>query len=202
MVLNSRALMRIGAASAVALALGGCALLSSPPTPDTFDLSAPDLVSKRAASRGILVVQEPTAIQVVDSQRMVARSAGGEVSYVPDAQWSDRLPALFQARLIESFENAGRLGAVARPGDSVTADYQLLTDLRTFEIDARTSPPQARVEVAVRIISNEGGRIVAGHIFSASAPAQGVTGPAASASLNEALKQVLSEIVRWTGSRV
>jgi len=29
-----------------------------------------------------------------------------------------------------------------------------------------------------------------------------VTGAAASASLNEALKQVLSEIVRWTGSRV
>src|SRR5690606_23619524 len=79
---------RLIAAIAVAAMLGGCSSMLRDAPLATYDLSAPSGFSGRAAAgKGVLVVEIPTAIQTVDSNRMVARS-GGQVSYVPGSQWT------------------------------------------------------------------------------------------------------------------
>jgi len=195
---------RVAAVSAVALFLGGCvgSMLREAPVA-TYDLTAPQGFSGRAAAgRGALVVVEPTAIQTVDSNRMVARS-GGQVSYVPAAQWTDRLPSLVQTRMVQAFENAGRIGSVARSGDRIAGDYQLITDIRAFELDVRQAGGTvARVEIAAKLVSNRNGRVVSGRVFRADVPAGDVTGPSASHSLNQALNQVLVELVGWASGHV
>jgi cholesterol transport system auxiliary component len=196
-------LMRAGALSTLAVALSACAVLFPGKPPETFDLRAPsNLTTRPGALRGVLVVATPTAIQALDSQRIVARSAGGQISYVPDAQWSDRLTSLVQARMIDAYENAGQLRAVGRPGDRLNADYDLLSNIRNFGIDAAAGPPAAVVDIAVRIVDDHAGRVVAGKVFTARVPVGAVTGPAATAGLQQALKIVLDELVRWTVARV
>jgi ABC-type uncharacterized transport system auxiliary subunit len=64
---------------------------------------------------GKLVIAEPTALAVLDSDKIVVRSAPGETAQFSDARWEDRLPKLVQARILQSFENASRLRAVTRP---------------------------------------------------------------------------------------
>ena len=169
----------------------------------TYDLTAPQSFSGRAtAGRGSLVVFEPTAIQTVDSNRMVARS-GGEVSYVPAAQWSDRLPSLVQARMVQSFENAGRIGSVSRAEDRISGDFQLVTDIRAFEVDANSGNNTATVEIAAKIVSNRaGGRVVSGRVFKAQAPAGQIRGADASRALDAALGQVLVELVGWASGHI
>jgi cholesterol transport system auxiliary component len=180
------------------LALCGCAVLFPARPPATFDLRAPAHIAvHRGALHGVLVVAQPTAIQTLASQRIVARSAGGQLSYVPAAQWSDQLPILVQARIIEAFENAGQMRAVGRPSDRLSADYDLISDIRNFGIDAAGSPT-ATVEIAVRIVSDRGGRVIAGKVFSARVPVHAVTGASAAAGLQQALAQVLDQLVAWT----
>ena len=198
-----RAFPKPGRLAAVALAaalLGGCTSMLREAPMATYDLSAPQGFSGRAASgRGVLVIEEPTAIQTVDSNRMVARS-GGQISYVPGAQWTDRLPSLVQTRMVQAFENSGRIGSVGRSQDRLSGDYQLITDIRAFEIDVG-SGSTAQVEIAAKIVDRSG-RVRSGRVFSASAPASAITGPAASAALDQALGQVLVEMVGWAAGHV
>lgn len=193
---------RMGIAGALALIAGGCAMLFPDPPPPTFDLKAAQTFSPpgAGAGRGTLIVVTPQAIQTVDSQRMVVRQ-GTQISYVPGGQWADSLPNLLQARLVQSFENGGRLAAVGRPEDRLTPDYQLLTDIRAFEINA-SATPVALVELSVKIVGEQAGRVIAAKVFRAELPASAVTGEAASAALDTALTQVLAEIVAWGGTRI
>lgn len=176
----------------------GCALAACSGTPQRtiFDLTAPTDVSRVGGSRAQLVVNEPTTVQAIDSDRILVTEAGA-LSYLPDAQWADRLPKLFQVRLIQTFENASRLGRVGRPGDRVVADLALNADIRKFGIEAASS--QAIVDVTVRIVSDRSGRVSAAKGFSARIPLASVTGPAAAQALDQAMSQVLRDIVSWAG---
>ncbi len=164
----------------------------------TFDLTAPGDVGRTSGSRAQLVINEPTAVQALDSDRILVRE-GGALSYLPDGQWADRLPKLFQVRLIQTFENASRLGSVGRPGDRVVADLALNTDIRSFGIDTETS--QAVVEVTVRLVSDRTGRVATAKGFVARVPVASISGASAAAALDRAMSQVLRDIVRWGGGR-
>ena len=187
---------------AASLALAGCGrLLAGPPPPATYDLTAPDRLPRSGGGGGNLVVAEPVAVSVLDGQRVVVKPSAGEVTYLPDAQWSDRLPKLVQAKIIEAYENANRLRSVGRPGDRLSVDYQLVSELRAFEIRAGSN--EAVVELTAKIVDDKTGKIVAAQVFTGREPVAGaVQGAAAARALDAALAQVLRGLVSWTGGRV
>lgn len=171
--------------------LGACS--SAPPA--TFDLTAPEARAARRAAQ--VVVSEPLTTQDLDSQRIIVKNAGGQVSFVGDAQWADRLPRLVQMRMIQTFQNARSLSAVGRPGDRLSADYQLNSDIRAFQFAPESG--EAVVEIAVTLIDDKSGRAVRTRIFSARVAGSAADGAAASNALDAALSQVLAQIVRWVG---
>jgi cholesterol transport system auxiliary component len=183
---------------AAAMALLGLAACGTPPAA-TFDLIAPP-ISKSLPGRSQVVVVEPAALQLINSDRIIVRPKDGQVSYLSGAQWADRLPSLIQARLIQTFENGHRVGSVGRPEDKLTADATLVTEIRTFEIDA-SQGSTAVVEIAARLVNEGTGRIVSAQLFKASVPAAGTSGPQASAALDTALQSVLRDIVVWVSAR-
>lgn len=181
----------------LALALTGCA---SAPVP-TFDLSAPSAFAARGGGAGQLVVVAPTALAALDTERILVEPSPGQITYLPDAQWSDRLPALLQARTIQAFENGSKLRRVARPGDGITADYQLNIDIRTFGVQVSASGAEAVVELSAKVIGLASGKILAAQIFSARVPVSAVNGPGATAALDAASNKVLTDIVKWASAR-
>jgi cholesterol transport system auxiliary component len=194
------AALRLLASAAMATTLVACSgALSTPPT--TFDLRAPSEVKPARGTRAQLVVAEPSAVHVLDSDRIVVRPKVGEVSYLSGAQWADRLPKLVQVRLIQTFENAKRIGSVGSPDDKLSADATLVTEIRTFEVGVAESAV-ATVEISAKLVSESNGRIIAANLFRASVPARGTAGPQASEALDEALQSVLRGIVGWASARV
>jgi len=182
-----------GAGGLLAL-MAGC---SSPPPP-TFDLAA---VPRPAAvsGRGQLVVAEPVAIAFLDAERMAVRTQGGSIAYLPGGQWADRLPKLLHARLIQSFENARRVGSVGRPGDRVVAAHQLNSEVRTFEVQEASR--EAVVEITARIVNDRTGRVVAAEMFAARVPVVAIDAAGAAAALDQASQKVMAEMVRWVSGR-
>jgi cholesterol transport system auxiliary component len=186
----------------LALALSACSGgMFGPDTIPTYDLTAPRLARAATAPHGQLVVSEPTALSILDSDRIVVRSAGDQVAHLANAQWSDRLPKLLQSRLVQALEDANRNRAVGTPDDRFSADYQLVTELRAFEISV-VSSPVAEVEISAKLISDHGGRILATRVFHARIPAQSSSGPDAVAALDEAFHQVATALVQWAGRLV
>jgi cholesterol transport system auxiliary component len=163
----------------------------------TYDLTAPRAGLRRSGGRGILVVAEPTAVLALDSERIVVRSAKGELTYLPASQWSDRLPKLLQARMIQTLENAGR-AAVARPGDRLKSSYQLVADIGLFEI--REDTRSAVIEIAAKIANAASGTIIAARVFGATSPVSTIDGQGATAALDKALAQVLSDFSAWVAA--
>jgi len=176
--------------------LSGCA--STPVA--TYDLSATDtvLASGHAArpAHGALAVSVPSAISLIDSQRIVVRTKA-DLAYLKGAQWSGRLPELLQKRLIESFEKSRRLESVGPRG--VDAKYTLETDIQRFEADVTRNT--ATVEIYARLLGT-GGQIIAAQDFIGEAPEPHDDGATVSAALDQALAKVLRKIVVWTVTKV
>ncbi|MCC5976995.1 MAG: membrane integrity-associated transporter subunit PqiC [Salinarimonas sp.] len=179
-----------------------CALLAAcgaAPALTVFTLSAPEeRISAARSLPGLLLIAEPSTIQIYNTERIVVRGSDGSLSYLPGAQWADQLPELVQSRMVATFENTSRIGAVSRPGDRVSPDFQINTEIRRFEID--TTRREAVVELALRATRESDGRIARAQVFRASAPVGAVEGGSAVRALDEALSRALVEIVNWAGS--
>lgn len=151
--------------------------------------------ARAARARGQLVIELPAATSPADSDRIVVRPTPDTVATLKGAQWAENLPRLVQTRLLQSFENARLLRAVGRPGEGVDATRTLTSEIRRFDIDIANT--EAVVEVAVKIIAPSTGRILAARIFSAQAPAPKADGPGAARALDQALGEVMRQIVAW-----
>ena len=88
----------------------------------------------------LLVVPEPTTLMGFNTDKILLQPAEGESVPLANARWGDNLPVLFQAKVIQSFENAGYARSISRTRDGVTGDYQLLIDIRRFHISTASEP--------------------------------------------------------------
>lgn len=198
--------MRFGfslvAAFGFAAMLSACAVLpgGGPAALDTFELTAPSVsASAQRRARTQLLVAGPSALRILDGENVVIRTSANSIEYLSGAQWADSLPSLVQARLAQTLDASGGLGGVGRPGEGLAIDYQLITDIRAFEVRV-DGPRRAHVEIFARILNDRNGVVQTSRSFSATVPV-GVTGNAGYiAALDQAFAQVTGEIVQWTVS--
>lgn len=177
-----------------ALLLAGCGTKANN---DTFDLSITPAAQGPAVRNRQILVPEPTAIKSLDSEQVVVRVSPSEIQYLANSQWGDRLPKMVQSKLVQAFENTGKLGGVGKPGQGLAIDYQVVTDIRSFEIDT-SGQRVAKVEISVKILNDRNGSVRAQNVFRATAPVSGEGNQQFVAAINRAFAKVGSEIVDWT----
>lgn len=177
-----------------ALLLAGC---GSKATNDTFDLSITPSAQGQSAKNRQILVPEPTALKSLDSEQVLVRVSPSEFQYLADSRWGDRLPRMVQSKLVQAFENTGKLGGVGKPGQGLAIDYQVVTEIRSFEIDS-SGPRTAKVEISVKILNDRNGSVRAQSVFAASVPVSGEGNAKFIAALNRAFAKVGAEIVDWT----
>ena len=158
------------------------------PGPAIYDLAPADAFPQiDKPIKAQLIVPDPNAIILFDSQKILVRNGEGTYSNINDAQWADNLPKLIQARIVQSFENARQLSAVSRPLEQLNAAYRLELAIRSFQILIEPSA-HAVVDVTARLVSDKG--VISGaRVFTASVPAKSADAPDAAAALNEAFSQ-------------
>ncbi len=190
-------LPRLGvlAAPLLAVLVAGCTTILAGPPSAIYDLSAPQLAHDASPPRrGLQVlVPEPSAVRALDTDRIAGRPTPSEYAYLPGAVWSDRLPKLLQARLVETLQNSGRVRAVAVPGQGLLIDYQIVLDIRAFELSGQG----AVADFAVRVMDDRNGRVIRSRIFRYVVPVTGRGVGAVVAALNEAMDQAFTDIVGW-----
>lgn len=164
----------------------------------TFDLAALPSSGRPSVAARSISVAEPVGLQPFEQDRIIVRQAGGALSFLGGGQWADRLPRLFQTRLIQSLENSGRLKSVSRPGDKIVADYALISEIRAFDIASNSG--EAVVDVSAKLIADGTGKVVAARIFTARVPVAKIEAGSAAVGLDAALSIVLADMVRWVNS--
>jgi phospholipid/cholesterol/gamma-HCH transport system substrate-binding protein len=142
-----------------------------------------------------LVVPDPSSILTFDTQRILVRNAQGVYSHLEDAKWADTTPKLMQARVLQSFENAGQLSMVSRPFEQAEGAYRLELTIRSFNLTPAPAPA-AMVAFSARILDNKG-TVVAARVFDASAPAKSLQPADAVAALDAAFGKAAHALVVW-----
>jgi phospholipid/cholesterol/gamma-HCH transport system substrate-binding protein len=168
----------------------------TPPQKITYDLrAAQGFAAPSKAIKGQLAIPEPTAVAMLETQRMLF----SPVKDYPDFAeffWADSIPKLLQARLIESFENYDIAHAPLRTTDIGQTDFQLLIDVRHFQV-AMDSQPAVQIGLSARIV-DKNGKIVASHLFEQSQKFDKVEPPAAVAAFNDAFGRMAKDVIAWT----
>lgn len=191
---------RLGAFVLGAMLLPACAALpgGGPAPLDTYDLSAVR-VEASGPKRGRLqvLVAEPGALKALDGENVVVRPSAASVEFLKGAQWADRLPRVVQARLVEALQATGSLGGVGKPGEGLAIDYQVVTEVRAFEVRL-DGAPRAEVALYVKLLNDRNGVVRAARGFTTTAPLSGGAGnDAYVAALDRAFAQVVRELVPW-----
>ncbi|MDQ6437942.1 ABC-type transport auxiliary lipoprotein family protein [Mesorhizobium sp. LHD-90] len=186
----------------VAVSLSGCALLGAGAPPlDTYDLSAPDAPEARGRSNTQILIAEPGALKALDGQNIVIRTGPGAIQFLKGAQWADRLPLVVQAKLAQSFQAAGGFSGVGTPGEGLAIDYQVVCEIRAFEVRVGAGN-QAHVEIYARVLNDRNGTVRAAKVFRASSPVSGSGNDAFVRGLDAAFGTVGAEIVDWVDAQI
>lgn len=188
--------------AALALAPAGCTSLlpTGGAAPKLYTLTPPANFSADGPRVSWqLLVDVPASDAALDSDRIALRRSPTSVDYFADAAWTERAPAMVQTLLVQSFENSGRITAVARESLGLRADYILRPELRHFEADyAGSGAPAAHVELGVKLVKMPERSIVAAWRCDTTAQAAQNQVPPIVDAFNVALDDALRKIVEWT----
>ncbi len=191
-------------AMVLALLLNGCALnglVGGNAAPITYDLEAPD-VSRTGGARGPhLAIATPTAVRTIDTDEILVRTADGRLSYFPGSAWGDRLPRLFQARLVEVFANSGAFRAVVTNQDRVSGDLSLTVEIRDFQVEVQNGHAEALVDVYAKLVDERRGAVIGTSRFTERAPAAKDDVDSGVRALNQVFSKVAMDILSWTARK-
>ena len=144
-----------------------------------------------------MLIAEPSALKALDGENIVIKPSPGVIQYLKGAQWADRLPQIVQARLAETFQRSGSFGGVGKPGEGLAIDYQVIAEIRAFEVRV-DGGEHAEVELFVRILNDRNGVVRASKTFTASAPVSGTGNDAYVAGARQRLRRRRPiDIVAW-----
>lgn len=160
----------------------------------TFDADLPQV-------RRQLVVEEPTAAAAVNTDRIAVKPNAFQVQYFPDARWTDRAPLLVQNKLVESFENSGKMNSVSEIAIALASDFVMLTDLREFQAETTEeegAPLTVNVRLNVKLVEGRDGFIIASESFANRATAASEDMIDIVAAFDDALGSVMRDAVEFT----
>jgi cholesterol transport system auxiliary component len=189
----------------LALLTPGCAALGGlggTPQLDTYELTAPTPDNGRRRGGVQVLIAEPSALKALDGQNIVIKTSPGSIQYLKGAQWADRLPKVVQARLAESFQLSGRFGGVGMPGEGLAIDYQVIVDVRAFEVQVVGGQEQAYVSLYVRVLNDRNGTVRASRTFEATSMVSGTGNDSYVNALDRAFGEAAVAIVEWAAQTI
>ena len=194
--------LRFLLALVVALPLAGCISLIKEPDPITVYALRPeavDVANLPTVSWSLTVIR-PNSLAFLDSNRIAVRPEPNVLQVYKGANWSESLPDLVQANLVQALENSGRIKSVSRQNSGVPAEVAMLVDIRQFESVYAPSAkiPDAVIQMHVKVLEYPSNRVIAVQTFNASVPSASKDIPDVVLALERGMNTVTAEIVAFT----
>jgi cholesterol transport system auxiliary component len=185
---------------ALLLLLGACASFTKK---EPFTTYSPRYVQAAAGVsakpvRWQLSVDTPLASDTLDSSRMLVMPTPGAFETYKNARWADTTPLLLRSLLIQAFQDSNRIEGVGAVTSSIHGDFLLTIDLYDFETQYAGGAPRATIRLNAKLVDQSVNRVTAARMFEAGAPVSGTTAADASAAFEQALNELLPQIVAWS----
>jgi cholesterol transport system auxiliary component len=178
--------------------LGACSILPQSEPLDVYLLPATELPAQTQHVAWSLRVGSPVSNQLLDGTRIVVMPEPGRINTYQGVRWSERTPQLLRGRLLDAFQDDGRIQALSNEDQRLQADLELVSDLRSFHSEYRDGTPHALIRLEVSLVDARSQQIIASRRFSVSQAAGDTSVAAVVAAFGQAADQVARELVDWT----
>ncbi|HFK9144368.1 ABC-type transport auxiliary lipoprotein family protein [Klebsiella variicola] len=101
---------------------------------------------------GALRVYAPESSRVLDSERLFIAQPDGRLSAWQGVRWADPAPVLLRDRIVEAFMRDGRSTSVITDSTPMSADMELRSTLRAFQLEYRGTEAIAAVRLDVQLV--------------------------------------------------
>lgn len=198
-------LIRLGVAGAAALALSGCALLSTPDPVQTYRFGG------AAATQGSTVITEPVQVSfrriempaAVQNDRILSVT-GAETAYIGGARWVSPASELYTAALENAFVTQATQVRLIGPRELTRSTRALDVDVRAFEAryDAPGATPTVVITIRARVLTLPERSVRAERIFTVEQTAGANRVSAIVEAFDLATRDINTQIVAWTEASV
>jgi cholesterol transport system auxiliary component len=111
-----------------------------------------------------------------------------------DHEWVDTPAAMLGPLLVKALRESGAFRTVSEDARGIAADLRLDSVIESLYQDFRTRPSQARIELRVRLVAQDGRRILATETFSDSESAPTDDAYGGVVAMNRILTRMLPRI--------
>ncbi|HUH24907.1 MAG TPA: ABC-type transport auxiliary lipoprotein family protein [Brevundimonas sp.] len=198
-------LIRLGVAGAAALALSGCALLSTPDPVQTYRFGG------AAATQGSAAITEPVQVSfrriempaAVQNDRILSVT-GAETAYIGGARWVSPASELYTAALENAFVTQATQVRLIGPRELTRSTRALDVDVRAFEAryDAPGATPTVVITIRARVLTLPERSVRAERIFTVEQTAGANRVSAIVEAFDLATRDINTQIVAWTEASV
>ena len=197
-----RSSIKLAIAAAGALAVAGCALLSSPPPVQTYRFGGPAAAS--AASEGVAGLTQVNLRRVqfpeaVEGDRLLGVT-GTETAYIAEARWVSPASDLYMESLENAFSAEATRVRIIGPRELSRGERSLNVDMRAFEAryDAPGAVPTVVVTARARLLALPDRTVTAERTFTVQQPAGANRISAIVEAFDIATRDLNTQIVDWT----
>jgi cholesterol transport system auxiliary component len=185
---------------ALLVLVGACASLTKKEPFTTYSprYTAPQTGASALPVRWQLSIDTPLASDALDSTRMLVMPSPGALETYKGGRWADTAPLVLRTLLIQAFQDSKRIAGVGALSSGMHGDFLLAIDLYDFETQYVDGAPRATIRLNVKIIDQSLNRVTAARMFDGGAPVGGTTAADASIAFEQALNELLPQIVAWT----
>ena len=194
-------MLRVSTAAALAIALGGCALLGGGPKPPPWLLTlepsapAPAAIARSANAGEAVTIEVPVIPKELRTTRVPAQVGETAVAYIKGLQWVDTPDRLFQDLLEETVTRTTNRVVLDKNQSTLDPGLTVSGRLSSFGYEAGQGTVLVQYDAA---LSTGGGTRVETRRFEARAPADG-TATTVGPALNQAANQVALQVAQWIG---
>jgi cholesterol transport system auxiliary component len=194
--------IKIAVAAAAALAVSGCALLSSPDPVQTYRFGGP--AAATAASEGQAGLRQVSLRRVefpeaVEGDKILGVT-GTETAYIAGARWVSPASDLYMESLENAFSAQATRVRVIGPRELSRGERSLNIDIRAFEAryDAPGATPTVVVTARARLLAMPDRSVAAERTFTVQQPAAENRVSAIVEAFDIATRDLNTQIVAWT----
>lgn len=197
-----RSSIKLAALAAGALALAGCALLSSPDPVQTYRFGGPAAAASPAEGQAGLRAVSLRRVEfpeAVEGDKILGVT-GTETAYIAGARWVSPAADLYMESLENAFSaQATRVRAIG-PRELSRGDHSLNVDIRAFEAryDAPGLAPMVVVTARARLLALPDRSVAAERTFTVQQPAAENRVSAIVEAFDIATRDLNTQIVAWT----
>ncbi|MBO9560383.1 MAG: membrane integrity-associated transporter subunit PqiC [Caulobacter sp.] len=199
-----RIILRTAAIAAVAVGLTGCISLfpkSKPAGLYRFGHAAAES-SRPASDKSFGVYKTPTVFTRSAMSDRLLSVTNGEAAYISDARWVSPAIVLFDEAVARAFEGDDSRARLVTRGEALKAVMALRLEVRSFETDyvnGPKAPPEVLVEVRAVMTRSNDRALLGDKVFVARVKTADNRLSAIVPAYDQAVDQVLTEIVAWVG---